>query len=77
MASFSFLHAADLHLGSPLHGLRRRAGEGAGSRTLRVTFTGNYALYYQHDDLHLILVRVLHGARDIDALAGHGGLSGQ
>ncbi len=30
MAFFSFLHAADLHLDSPLHGLRRRAGEGAG-----------------------------------------------
>ena len=30
MASFSFLHAADVHLDSPLHGLRRRAGEGAG-----------------------------------------------
>ena len=40
---------------------------------LRVTFTGNYAVYYQHDDRHLVIVRVLQGARDIDALAGHGG----
>ena len=30
MAPYSFLHAADLHLDSPLHGLRRRVGEGAG-----------------------------------------------
>ena len=29
MSRFTFLHAADVHLDSPLHGLRRRAGEGA------------------------------------------------
>ncbi len=44
---------------------------------LRVAFTGNYAVYDQHDDGRLIVVRVLHGARDLDALAGHGGFSDQ
>jgi toxin ParE1/3/4 len=39
---------------------------------LRVTFAGNYALYYRHDARELILVRVLHGARDVAALANQG-----
>ncbi len=43
---------------------------------LRVTFTGNYAVYYQHDDRRLTVVRVLHGALDIDALAGDSGFGG-
>lgn len=39
---------------------------------LRVSFSGNYALYYLHDEQELVIVRVLHGARDAAALAEHG-----
>jgi len=40
---------------------------------LRVVFHGSYAIYYQPDDEVVILVRVLHGARDLAAIAGQGG----
>jgi toxin ParE1/3/4 len=40
---------------------------------LRVSFSGNYAIYYVHDERELVIVRVLHGARDAAALAEHGG----
>jgi toxin ParE1/3/4 len=40
---------------------------------LRVAFSGNYAIYYVHDENELVIVRVLHGARDAAALAEHGG----
>ena len=42
---------------------------------LRVTFSGNYAIYYLHSDRELVIVRVLHGARDAAALAEHGGFA--
>jgi toxin ParE1/3/4 len=40
---------------------------------LRVGFSGNYAIYYRHNEHELVIVRVLHGARDAAALAEHGG----
>lgn len=40
---------------------------------LRVGFSGNYAIYYRHNEHELVIVRVLHGARDAGALAEHGG----
>jgi toxin ParE1/3/4 len=40
---------------------------------LRVGFSGNYAIYYLHKERELVIVRVLHGARDAAALAEHGG----
>ncbi|MGB3580283.1 MAG: type II toxin-antitoxin system RelE/ParE family toxin [Roseiarcus sp.] len=43
---------------------------------LRVCFSGNYALYYLHDDDAVTIVRVLHGSRDVAALAQPGGLTG-
>jgi len=42
---------------------------------LRVTFSGNYAIYYLHDEHELVIVRVLHGARDAASLADHGGFA--
>jgi plasmid stabilization system protein ParE len=30
-------------------------------------------MYYLHDECELVIVRVLHGARDAAALAAHGG----
>jgi toxin ParE1/3/4 len=42
---------------------------------LRVTFHGSYALYYIHTDDELVIVRVLHGARDAAALADRGAFS--
>jgi len=48
--------------------LQRRRG-----KTLRVGFSGNYAIYYRHNEHELVIVRVLHGARDAAALAEHGG----
>lgn len=40
---------------------------------LRVTFHGAYAIYYQPRPDEIIIIRVLHGARDIAAIAEHGG----
>ena len=42
---------------------------------LRVFFHGAYALYYAPRGDDLVLVRVLHGARDVDAIAERGGFS--
>jgi len=42
---------------------------------LRVAFQGNYAIYYLCREPELIIVRVLHGARDIAAIAEQGGFS--
>ena len=40
---------------------------------LRVTFNGNYAIYYLCKDSEVVIVRVLHGARDAAAIAERGG----
>ena len=42
---------------------------------LRVCFSGNYAIYYLHNEHELVIVRILHGARDAGALVEHGGFS--
>jgi toxin ParE1/3/4 len=42
---------------------------------LRVIFEGNYALYYMASETELILVRVLHGARDAATIAERGGFA--
>jgi toxin ParE1/3/4 len=38
-----------------------------------VSFHGAYALYYLPTATELVIVRVLHGARDVAALAARGG----
>ncbi|HWF60269.1 MAG TPA: type II toxin-antitoxin system RelE/ParE family toxin [Nitrospira sp.] len=43
------------------------------SMGLRVTFHHPYAIYYQVTQRTLIVVRVLHGARDAAAIAEQGG----
>jgi toxin ParE1/3/4 len=40
---------------------------------LRVTFHSPYAIYYTPTKSELVIVRVLHGARDVAALAKRGG----
>lgn len=40
---------------------------------LRVTFHYPYAIYYTPTPEAVVIVRVLHGARDIAAIAEHGG----
>ena len=58
-------HVADF----PLSGASRpRLGPG-----LRVVFKGMYAIYYLPGVGEIVIVRVLHGSRDIDAIAGQGG----
>jgi len=42
---------------------------------LRVAFHSPYAIYYQPLPDAIVIVRIIHGARDIAALAGQGGLS--
>jgi toxin ParE1/3/4 len=42
---------------------------------LRVTFHGSYAVYYKPLSDAVVIVRVVHGARDIAALAERGGFS--
>lgn len=41
---------------------------------LRVTFHRPYAIYYRPSRDAIVIVRVLHGARDAAAIAAHGGL---
>lgn len=42
---------------------------------LRVIFEGNYAIYHTASETELVIVRVLHGARDVAALAEKGGFA--
>jgi len=42
---------------------------------LRVTFHKSYAIYYRRLADALVIVRVLHGARDVAAIVEHGGFS--
>ncbi len=42
---------------------------------LRVTFHGKYAIYYIPTETELVIVRVLHGARDVVAFAERGGFA--
>ena len=42
---------------------------------LRVTFHSSYAIYYTPTDDELVVIRVLHGARDVAALAQRGAFS--
>jgi len=56
---------------TPLIGPRREQfGHG-----LRVAFHAPYAIYYLPTEQALIIVRVLHGARDAAAIAEQGGFS--
>jgi len=40
---------------------------------LRVTFHGAYAIYYRPQPDEIAVIRVLHGARDMTAIAEDGG----
>jgi len=40
---------------------------------LRVTFHRAYAIYYQPLHGEIVIIRVLHGARDVMAIAEQGG----
>ncbi len=40
---------------------------------LRVTFHGAYAIYYLPAPTEIVIIRVLHGARDVAAFAERGG----
>ncbi len=42
---------------------------------LRVKFHGAYAIYYTQTTREVIIVRVLHGARDASAIADRGGFA--
>jgi len=42
---------------------------------LRVTFHRSYAIYYRPTARELVVIRVLHGARDAEALAERGGFT--
>jgi toxin ParE1/3/4 len=42
---------------------------------LRVTFQNPYAIYYISQESAVVIVRVIHGARDIAALAERGGFA--
>jgi len=41
-----------------------------------VSFSANYAIYFLHNELEVVIVRILHGARDAAAVADHGGFAG-
>jgi toxin ParE1/3/4 len=43
---------------------------------LRVTFHGAYAIYFRPFPDAVMIIRVLHGARDVAALADRGGFAG-
>jgi toxin ParE1/3/4 len=57
-------------LRAPLMGSQREH-LGAG---LRVIFHSPYAIYYLSTATEVVIVRVLHGARDVVAIANEGGL---
>lgn len=40
---------------------------------LRVIFCGNYAIYYLSHPEEVVIVRLLHGSRDVASIAGDGG----
>jgi toxin ParE1/3/4 len=42
---------------------------------LRVTFHSPYAIYYKPLSDALVIVRVIHGARDVEAIAERGGFA--
>jgi toxin ParE1/3/4 len=42
---------------------------------LRVTFHSPYAIYYKPLDDAVVIIRVLHGARDVAAIAAQGGFA--
>ena len=42
---------------------------------LRVAFQNPYAIYYLPQPDAVVIVRVIHGARDITAIAEHGGFA--
>jgi len=63
--------ASRLLLTFPFSGkVRNQFAEG-----LRVIFEGNYAIYYTVSETEIIIVRVLHSARDANALAERGGFA--
>jgi toxin ParE1/3/4 len=43
---------------------------------LRVTFHRRYAIYYRPQRDTIVIVRVLHSARDVAAIAAGGGMGG-
>jgi toxin ParE1/3/4 len=43
---------------------------------LRVVFHAHHALYYQVAESEVVVIRVLHGARDSSAIAADGGFRG-
>jgi toxin ParE1/3/4 len=43
---------------------------------LRMTFHGAYAIYYRPLPDAVVIIRVLHGARDVAAFADRGGFAG-
>jgi toxin ParE1/3/4 len=43
---------------------------------LRVTFHSRYAIYYRPLADAVVIIRVLHGARDVAAIAKQGGFAG-
>jgi plasmid stabilization system protein ParE len=49
---------------------------GGGVPGLRVTFHGAYAIYDQPTETEIVIVRVLHGARDAAAIADRSGFAG-
>jgi toxin ParE1/3/4 len=52
------------------------AARDAFSPDLRVTFHRRYAIYYRALADRLVIIRVLHGARDAAAIAEQGGFEG-
>ncbi len=47
------------------------------ARGLRVIVHRAYAIYYLADAVEVVIVRVIHGARDVAALAERGGFAGE
>jgi toxin ParE1/3/4 len=56
-------------LQTPLIGVKREQF----APGLRVTFHSPYAIYYLPAEQELVIVRVLHGARDVEVIAAQGG----
>lgn len=58
-------------LGFPLSGAPRHQL----APDLRAIFKGNYAIYYSPRAGEILIVRVLHGSRDVATIAAEGGFA--
>lgn len=74
-AATRFVTAIEEHFEPLRHFPLSGPARGQLAPNLRVTFQNPYAIYYMPQDGAVVILRVIHGARDITALAERGGFT--